>query len=120
MQIVFKNRLEAKVNPFCLISLLMKEFLLREALDSESRLKNWLNAVDQVQVKSWGTWADLTTRVVLKVAMKDFCSTLERSLSESERHFLAASVREFVEVFGRGRLKVLKSRISERKGETSC
>lgn len=69
---------------------------------------SWLNAVDEVKVGDWGTWADLTTRVVLNATTKDFCSTLERGLSESERNFLAVNVREFVEVYGKGRLKVLR------------
>ncbi len=108
MQATLKNELEPKFNPYCLISLLMKEFLWREAMDSDSQLKSWLNAVDKVKVGNWGTWAELTARIVLKVATKDFCSTLERSLSESERHFLAARVRDFVEVYGKSRLKTLK------------
>ena len=108
MQFTSKNRLEAKVNSYSLISLLMKEFLWRETLASNSRLINWLCAVDKVRVKDWRSWADLATRVVLNVVTKDFCATLERGLSESERNFLTAEVMEFVEIYGKSRLTVLE------------
>jgi hypothetical protein len=108
MQIAFNKIFEAKLHPGNLISLLMKEFLRREGLASDGRLKCWLNAVEKVHVKDLGTWADLTSQVILNVATKDFCATLERGLSESERHFLAANVREFVEVYGKNRLEVLE------------
>ncbi|HEY5039949.1 MAG TPA: hypothetical protein VIJ93_12840 [bacterium] len=107
MQLTFKNGFEAKANSYSLISLLMKEFLWRETLASNSRLKNWLSAVDKVNVKNWRSWADLTTLVVLKVVTKDFCATLERGLSESERNFLTAEVMEFVEIYGKSPLLVL-------------
>jgi hypothetical protein len=103
MPITFKKALEVQENSDCLISLLMKEFLWKGALDSHSQLKSWLKAVDQAGVKDWGKWSDLTTTVVLNAATKDFCATLERRLTDLERHILAANVREFVEIYGKGR-----------------
>ncbi len=108
MQIALNKELEVKVHCDNLISLLMKEFLRREGLASDSRLKCWLNAVEKVHVEDWGTWSDLTAQVILNVATKDFCTTLKRGLTGSERRFLAVHVREFVEVFGKSRLKVLE------------
>ena len=103
MRFVHGNEFVARVNSCCLISLLMKGFLWSEALIPESRLKNWLCAVDKVNVKDSRKKIDLAAAVVLKLATKNFCATLERGLSESERHFLAANVREFVEIYGKNR-----------------
>jgi hypothetical protein len=108
MPITFKKALEVGEHSDCLISLLIKEFLWKGALDSNSRLKSWLGAVDKVKVKDWGKWADLTTQAVLNAATGDFCSTLERRLTDLEKHILAANVRKFVEIYGKSRLKVFK------------
>lgn len=108
MQSISKNGFGTKMNSYCLISLLMKEFLRREMLVSDSRLNNWLSAIDKVKVKGWGVWAELTTQVVLNVVTKDFCGTLERGLSESERNFLMSEVREFVEIYGKSRLMIME------------
>ncbi len=43
--------------------------------------------------------------VVLNISTKDFRATLERGLSQSERHFLDESIKGFFEIYGLSRLK---------------
>jgi hypothetical protein len=116
-RVLLNRPLEMKVNPRGLVSLLMTEYLIREESDPQSRLKGWLNAVNRVQTRDWAMWLELTSRVVLKTITRDFRRTLERGLSESERHFLARNVRELVEIYGKSRSKV---EVFNQKGDSSC
>ena len=101
MQIAFDKKLEINEHPDCLISLLIKEILWKEALDSDSQLKSWWRAVGKVEVKDWGNWSRLTHQVVLNSITKNICATLERRLSDLERHILMANVHKFVEIYGK-------------------
>jgi hypothetical protein len=94
------------VNTDCLISLLCREFLWKESLDLEERMKNWFNQVDKTQVESWEDWQALTGDVIVRAAEKEFRRTLERSLCPYERYLLSVSVAEFVEIYDLVRLNV--------------
>jgi len=94
------------VNTDCLISLLCREFLWKESLDSDDRMKTWFNQVDKTRVGSWEDWLEATSGLIAQEAEKVFRRTLERSLCPHERCFLRVSIAEFVEIYDLVRLNV--------------
>lgn len=93
MQPLYQKSLDVKVNAFALISLLMKEFLSREALNLECRLKTRLER--KRTVKNSG--GERISQAFSDFVEKDFRRTLERRLSEVEKHFLEIKLNEFVD-----------------------
>ena len=102
------RKFEVRSDPYCLISLLLKGFLRKEASVSGGP-EGCLRGLERVKARDWGKWADTAARAFQKRLHGEIREALGRTLTESEIHFLAMNSRKWIELYGMSCLRVFET-----------